>query len=57
MDELRAELRAGARRRDATIVGAVSLLGGLVWLAVNINPWPGVVLCTAGLITVLLGRR
>ena len=57
MEELRAELRAGGRRRDATIVGAVSLLGGLVWLAVNINPWPGVVLCTAGLITVLLGRR
>jgi ubiquinone biosynthesis protein len=57
MEELRAELRAGARRRDATIVGAVSLLGGLVWLAVNINPWPGVVLCTAGLLTVLLGRR
>jgi len=57
MDELRAELRAGARRRDATIVGAVSLLGGLVWLAVNINPWPGVVLCTAGLLTALLGRR
>jgi len=57
MDELRAELRAGGRRRDATIVGAVSLLGGLVWLAVNINPWPGVVLCTAGLLTVLLGRR
>ncbi len=57
MEELRAELRAGARRRDATIVGAVALLGGLVWLAVNINPWPGVVLCTAGLMTVLLGRR
>jgi len=57
MDELRAELRAGARRRDATIVGAVTLLGGLVWLAVNINPWPGVVLCTAGLLTALLGRR
>jgi ubiquinone biosynthesis protein len=57
MEELRAELRAGARRRDATIVGAAALLGGLLWLAVNINPWPGVVLCTAGLITVLLGRR
>jgi ubiquinone biosynthesis protein len=57
MDALRAELRAGARRRDATVVGAVSLLGGLVWLAVNINPWPGVVLCAAGLMTVLLARR
>jgi ubiquinone biosynthesis protein len=57
LDELRAELRAGARRRDATMVGAVALLGGLVWLAVNINPWPGVALCTAGLLTVVLGRR
>jgi ubiquinone biosynthesis protein len=57
MDALRAEIRAGARRRDATIVGAVTLLGGLVWLAVNISPWPGVVLCAAGLLTVLLARR
>jgi ubiquinone biosynthesis protein len=57
MEELRAELRAGARRRDATMVGAVALLGGLVWLAVNINPWPGVALCTAGLLAVVLGRR
>ena len=57
MDALRAEVRAGARRRDATIVGAVTLLGGFVWLAVNISPWPGVVLCAAGLITVLLARR
>jgi ubiquinone biosynthesis protein len=57
IEALRAEVRAGARRRDATIVGAVTLLGGLVWLAVNINPWPGVVLCTAGLLTALLGRR
>jgi len=57
MDALRAEVRAGARRRDATTVGAVTLLGGLVWLAVNISPWPGVVLCAAGLLTVLLARR
>jgi ubiquinone biosynthesis protein len=57
MEALRAEVRAGARRRDATIMGAVTLLGGFVWLAVNINPWPGIVLCTAGLLTVLLARR
>jgi len=57
IEALRAEVRAGARRRDATMVGAVTLLGGLVWLAVNISPWPGIVLCTAGLLTVLLGRR
>jgi ubiquinone biosynthesis protein len=57
IEALRAEVRAGARRRDATILGAVTLLGGFVWLAVNINPWPGIVLCTAGLLTILLGRR
>jgi ubiquinone biosynthesis protein len=57
IEALRAEVRAGARRRDATMVGAVTLLGGLVWLAVNISPWPGIVLCAAGLLTVLLGRR
>jgi ubiquinone biosynthesis protein len=57
IEALRAEVRAGARRRDATMVGAVTLLGGLVWLAVNINPWPGVALCAAGFLAVLLGRR
>jgi ubiquinone biosynthesis protein len=57
IEALRAEVRAGARRRDATVVGAVTLLGGFVWLAVNVNPWPGVVLCAAGLLTVLLRRR
>jgi len=54
---LRAEVRASARRRDATIVGAVTLLGGLVWLAVSFNPWPGVALCAAGAIALLLGRK
>jgi ubiquinone biosynthesis protein len=57
LDTLRAELRAGARRRDATIVGAVTLLGGLVWLAVSFSPWPGIVLCGAGLLAVALARR
>jgi len=57
IEELRAELRASARRRDTTIVGAVTLLGGLVWLAVSFNPWPGVVLAAAGALTVALARR
>jgi ubiquinone biosynthesis protein len=57
IEELRAELRASARRRDTTIVGAVTLLGGLVWLAVSFNPWPGVVLSAAGALTVALARR
>jgi ubiquinone biosynthesis protein len=57
IEELRAELRASARRRDLTTVGAVTLLGGLVWLAVSFNPWPGVVLAAAGAVTVALARR
>jgi ubiquinone biosynthesis protein len=55
--ELRQELRASARRRDLTVVAAVTLLGGLTWLAVAPAPWPGVVLCVAGLIGVLLAKR
>ena len=57
IEELRAELRASARRRDTTIVGAVTLLGGLVWLAVSFNPWPGVVLGVAGAFVIALARR
>jgi ubiquinone biosynthesis protein len=57
IDELRAELRAGARRRDTTIIGAATLLGGLVWLAVNPNAWPGIALCAAGVLSILLARR
>ena len=57
IEELRAELRASARRRDTTMVGAATLLGGLVWLAVSFNPWPGVVLSVAGALTVALARR
>jgi ubiquinone biosynthesis protein len=57
IEELRGELRASARRRDTTMVGAVTLLGGLVWLAVSFNPWPGVVLGAAGAIVIALARR
>jgi ubiquinone biosynthesis protein len=57
IEELRAELRASARRRDTTLVGAVTLLGGLVWLAVSFNPWPGIVLSAAGVIVIALARR
>jgi len=57
IEELREELRASARRRDATMVGAVTLLGGLVWLAVSFNPWPGLVLSVGGVIAIVLARR
>ena len=38
---LHAELRRGHRRRDAVILGATALLGGIVWLAVGHKAWPG----------------
>lgn len=56
IDELRQEIRASARKRDATIVAAATLLGGLVWLALGAAPWPGVALCAAGLLALALAR-
>jgi hypothetical protein len=56
-DELRAELRASSRRRDATIVSATVLLAGLVWLAIGVSPWPGALLCIAGLAGAAMARR
>src|SRR5262249_23014584 len=54
--DLRAELRATARRRDAVTLGAALLAGGLVWLAVAHNPqWPGWALIAVGLTQVLYG--
>ena len=41
VDLLHAELRRGHRRRDAVILGAVALLGGIVWLALGRTAWPG----------------
>lgn len=38
---LHAELRRGHRRRDAVILGAAALLGGIVWLALGRSAWPG----------------
>jgi len=38
---LHAELRRGHKRRDAVILGAASLLGGIVWLALGRTAWPG----------------
>jgi ubiquinone biosynthesis protein len=56
MEELRAQLHADGRRRDAVTLGAALLLGGLVWLAVGRAPaWPGWVLLAAGLARLLYG--
>ncbi|HVN46326.1 MAG TPA: ubiquinone biosynthesis regulatory protein kinase UbiB [Steroidobacteraceae bacterium] len=55
--ELRAELVRGARRRDAVLLGAALLLGGLVWLAVAREPaWVGWVLITGGAAAAVYGR-
>jgi ubiquinone biosynthesis protein len=56
IEELRRELRAGARRRDATLVAAATLLGGIVWLAVGAAPVAGIVLLGAGLLGIVLAR-
>ncbi len=57
IEELRQEIRASARRRDLTLVGSATLLGGLVWLAVGVSWLPGVVLAGAGLLAVSLARK
>jgi ubiquinone biosynthesis protein len=55
---LRAEIRESARRRDVTTVCCVSMLGGLVWLALAAEPWwPGVALIAAGIIGFFWRRR
>jgi hypothetical protein len=45
---LHAELRRGHRRRDAVILGATVLLGGIVWLALGRTAWPGWTLAGLG---------
>jgi len=45
---LHAELRRGHRRRDAVILGAAALLGGVVWLALGHTAWPGWTLSALG---------
>jgi ubiquinone biosynthesis protein len=57
LEELRGELRASARRRDATVICGAALLGGLVWLAVGPSPWPGLALCVAGLVGAVAAGR
>jgi ubiquinone biosynthesis protein len=56
VDELRAELRAAERRREAVTLGAALLAAGLVWLAVGRAPdWLGWGLLAAGFATLAAG--
>ena len=45
---LHAELRRGHKRRDAVILGAAALLGGIAWLALGHTAWPGWTLAGLG---------
>jgi ubiquinone biosynthesis protein len=50
VEALRSELRAAGRRQDTVTVGAVILLGGLVWLALHGGAaWPGWLLSLLGI--------
>ncbi len=54
---LHAELRRGHRRRDAVILGAAALLGGIVWLALGRSAWPGWTLTGLGAAWLLIVYR
>jgi ferric-dicitrate binding protein FerR (iron transport regulator) len=54
---LRAEIRRSNRRRDAFTVGAVVLLAGLVWLALDHGAWPGWTLSAVGAGGLLAAHR
>ncbi|MEZ5488393.1 MAG: ubiquinone biosynthesis regulatory protein kinase UbiB [Steroidobacteraceae bacterium] len=56
--ELQRTLRDGNRRRDAIVIGAAVLLGGLVWLAVEREPaWPGIALTAMSAIWLVMTWR
>jgi len=57
VDELREELRRSARRRDATVVAAAVLLGGVVWLALDGLTWPAALTIVVGLAGAVFARR
>jgi len=57
IDELREELQQSARRRDATVVAAAVLLGGVVWLALDGLTWPAALTIVVGLAGAVFARR
>ena len=57
VEALRSEIRRANRRRDAFTVGAVVLLAGLVWLAVDRGAWQGWTLTALGIVGLLSAHR
>jgi len=55
---IRAELRAGARRRDYAILAAALIVSGMLWLTFVREPWwPGLASLAAGLLVFWRSRR
>jgi len=58
VDLLRAQLRAGERRRNALLAGAAFFLGGVVWLALATQPdWLGWLMAAGGGVLMLSRLR
>ena len=58
VDLLRAQLRAGERRRNALLAGAAFFLGGVVWLALATQPdWLGWLMAAGGGVLMLARLR
>ncbi len=57
-DELRAEIAAGNRRRDGLLLGALLVLGGVLWIGLGVaHSWGGwAALAAGGVVTVLASR-
>jgi ubiquinone biosynthesis protein len=58
LEQLRAEMQAAGRRREAVTLAAALLFGGLAWLAAHHGPqWPGWLALAAGLAQLAYGLR
>jgi ferric-dicitrate binding protein FerR (iron transport regulator) len=56
LSELREELRAAGRRRDALTLGAALLLAGFIWIVAGRSyPWLGWALLAAGAVKLIYG--
>jgi ubiquinone biosynthesis protein len=57
-DTLRDELKEELRRRDYTLVAAIGILSGVMWIAIDRSPaWPGYTLLIASVVALLWRRR
>jgi ubiquinone biosynthesis protein len=58
IQELREEMSAGQARMRGVVAGAAALLGGVLWLGLDVLPqWPGIVATLAGTLGLLVALR